>query len=304
MERTIEEIAAKMNALDLWETVGPFTWALKPQGTALPYFCTLLRGDNPLVKVRLLLLEGWQTFHDFIRTRTDRNFGFYLSPFEMAHFELVILASGAAKLFRHQPCFMPREATANEQGFCARLLWECYGVMLRIESDRKLPLCFAAEQAMFSRVERRSGEWTDEALPIPKAPPYVENLRLSKSELSRAKDLPFGNDEVWEVDFRFVPKLMTKEARPRCVYEFVAADAKTGTRVFEERVSPTLEGGLKAMWEMLPGRALFQILSRGRIPGEIRLLSGRLFRFLRPLCLELPFKLSLHDSLPHLQEGK
>ena len=38
----------------------------------------------------------------------------------------------------------------------------------------------------------------------------------------------------------------------------------------------------------------------GRVPGEICLVSGRVFRMLRALCVELPFKLSLHDSLPAL----
>lgn len=300
MERSVEEIAAKMAALDLWEVVGPFNWALRPCGTVLPYFCTFLRGDRKPVKVRLLLLEGWQTFHDFVRTRVDRNYGFYSSPLEMAHFELVILETGETKLFRHQPCFVPRAVTAEEKSLCGRLLWECYGVMMRIETDRRLPFRFAGEKAMFARVETGKGVWADEALPIPEMRPSVECFRLSKTDLAKAKDLPFVATEALEVDFRLVPGVMTKESRPRCVYAFVIADAQTGAHIVSERISPTTEGGLKALWKMLPGRFLFHLLARGHIPGEVRLRSGRLFRLLRPLCLDLPFKLSLHDTLPHV----
>ena len=52
----------------------------------------------------------------------------------------------------------------------------------------------------------------------------------------------------------------------------------------------------------MPAQLLKALIGRGRIPGEIRLRSGRVFRLLRPLCEELPFKLSLHDELPELKE--
>ena len=301
MQRSIEEIGAKMDALGLWEAVGPYNWVVKCAGSAFPYFCAVLKGERTPVKIRFLLIEGWQTFHDFVRVRVDRNFGFYLTPMEMPHFELVILETGEMKLFRHDACFMPREANAAERELCAKLLWEAYGVMLRIESDRGLPMKFAAEKAMFARVEDAAGGWSDQALPIPDPRPYVENLRFAKDDLAKAKDLPFAADEAWELDFRLLVNVMTQEKRPRCVYELVAVDAATGERLVADRISPVPDGGLKAMWEGVPPRILKHFLLRGRIPGGIRLLSGRLFRMIRPLCVDLPFKLSLHDSLPKLK---
>ena len=53
----------------------------------------------------------------------------------------------------------------------------------------------------------------------------------------------------------------------------------------------------------MPPRLLKNLIARGRIPGNIRLLSGRVFRMLRPLCVEIPFKISLHDSLPRLEQA-
>jgi len=45
---------------------------------------------------------------------------------------------------------------------------------------------------------------------------------------------------------------------------------------------------------------LDHLVERHAVPGEVRVLSGRVFRMLRPLCLELPFKLSKVASLPRL----
>ena len=67
------------------------------------------------------------------------------------------------------------------------------------------------------------------------------------------------------------------------------------------KVTVPQDGGLRRMWESMPPQLLKALIARGRIPGEIKVMSGRVFRFLRPLCLELPFKLSLHDSLPELK---
>ena len=54
------------------------------------------------------------------------------------------------------------------------------------------------------------------------------------------------------------------------------------------------------MWESMPQQLLTQFLARGRVPGRIRVVSPRVFRFIRPLGMELPFRLSLHESLPDL----
>ena len=43
-----------------------------------------------------------------------------------------------------------------------------------------------------------------------------------------------------------------------------------------------------------------KMIARGRIPGELMMRSQRLFRMLRPLCIDVPVKLSLHDSLPNV----
>ena len=111
MTHSAEEIGAKMDALGIWELLEPYNFAIKPKGTVFPYFCTVLKGERKPVKARFLMLEGWQTLHDFVRTRYDNNFGFYSTPAEMPHLELVLLESGLPLLFRHDPGFMPQPAS-------------------------------------------------------------------------------------------------------------------------------------------------------------------------------------------------
>lgn len=299
--RTPEEIGAKMDALGIWDVLASCNFAVKPKGTVFPYFCTVLKGDKEPVKVRFLMLEGWQTLHDYVRTRVDRNFGFYSTPMEIPHLELVVLDSGAMKLFRHDAGYMPVAANDVQRTLAARILWESFGVMMRVEADRKLPMSFADEKAIFARVEIGEGVWEDRPLVIPDPPPHAEKVSFQKADLKAAKDLPFVADDILELDFRLLVGVMTKEPRPRCVYGLRAVDAKTGETVVDGRVSIHPEAGLRGLWESMPVQVLRELIRRGKVPGEIRLCSGRVFRLLRALCLELPFKLSLHDRLPALE---
>jgi len=296
--RTPEEIGAKMDALGLWELLEPYNFAVKPQGTVFPYFCTVLKGDRKPVKIRFLMLEGWQTLHDYVRTRLDRNFGIYSTPVEMPHLELVILETGDVTLFRHDTGYLPQEADAAQRELGARILWEAFGVMMRVEADRKLPMRFADEKGIFARVETAGGKWEDLPLVIPDPPPSTEKISFQKADVKAAQDLPFVKDGVLEIDFRLLPGIMTKEVRPRCVYGLKAVDPKTGEVVIDSRVSVHPEMGLRGLWESMPEQVLRALVRRGRVPGEIKTSSGRVFRFLRPLCMELPFRLSLHDALP------
>ncbi len=290
-----------MAALGLWDAILPFNWAIKAKGTAIPYFCTTLTGDGKPVKMRFLLVEGWQTLHDFVRTRADRNFGFYSTPMELPHFELVVGTDGLIALFRHDPGYVPRALSETERDFVGRLLWEAFGVMMRIENEPKLPLKYADEKAMFARLETAPDVWEDAPLAIPDPRPHVEKIAFEKADVSQAKDLPFEAKEAIEVDFRLMPNLTTREARSRFAYVLCAIDSSSGERFISDKVSVNADCGLKEMWEKIPPRVLKHLLARGRIPGEIKLMSGRLFRMMRPLCEELPFKLSLHDELPRLE---
>ena len=301
MTMTIAEIGRRIDDLDLWDELSGYHWAIKPKGTALPYFCALIKDFAPLVKARIMLFEGWQTFQDFIRLRMDRNFGFATMPMELAHYELLILREEDPKVLRNDPGYVPVDIDEAATNLCVRMFWNVFGVMMRIEADRQLPLKYAGEKAIFARVEGPDGQWRDEPLPIPDIRPHVEHIILPPDDVKIAKDLPFVQEESIEVDFRMARGIFTSEKRPRCAYALVGLDGATGERVIWELATITPEYGLRGLWESMPRRLLKLLISRGRIPGEIKILSGRMFRMLRPLCMNLPFKLSLHDSLPRIE---
>jgi len=303
-DRSPEDIATRMEALGLWAALAPYNFVVKPRGTALPYFCTvMLGGGHPAVSARFVMLEGWQTCHDFVNVRADESYGFYTSPIEMAHYELVYLKDGGKKIFRHDPCFMPHETDATQRALVSRILWQAYGVMMRLETEPKLPLKFMDERAMFGRLETGDGVWEDHAFLIPPARPPTEKVVVPTATLKAAKDLPLVAGDVLDVDMRILPYLATAEKRPRTVFGLVGVVPSTGEKAINVRCSPEPEGGLRALWETMPGRILEALVRRGRIPGEIRCSSGRVFRLLRPLCMDLPFKLTLKSSLPELERA-
>lgn len=299
MERTVESIGAKMDALGMWNAAKRYNWAVKPRGSAFPYFCSMVDGDRARVKLRFLMIDGWETFGMYVRTRIDPEFGFYSTPIEMPHLELVFLEAGGVALLRYDTGYIPREATGVEKELCAKILWESYGIMLRLETDGSLPMKFASEKAMFARVEDGDG-WRDAALPIPPPRPYVESVQLRKDAVAKANDLPFDAGKAIEADFGLETGISTSENRPRAVYRLRTFDAETGARKVFERVSLSPDFGLKQMWESVPARLLAHFIAEGRIPGEIRVRSGRLFRMLRPLCANIPVKLTFSAKLAHV----
>lgn len=299
--KSLEEIGKKIAALGLWEEAAPFNWAVKPRGVAFPYFCSLLKPGG-LLAGHIVLLDGWQTFHDFIMTRCDNSFGFYSSPAELPHYALVAAKNGSVAFFRNDTGFLPRtNFSESETAILTKVFWEVYGVMMRFENDRELAMKYAGENAIFARVEAPDGTWSDQPLPIIQPRVHVERVALRKDELAAAKDLPFAKDETLALDFRLVPGIHTVEPRPRTAYVLAAIDTATGGRVIHNISSIPPDGSLRSLWENLSPRLLKELKARKRIPGEIQVVSQRVFRMLRPLCTNLPFKLSLHDSIPALE---
>ena len=70
--------------------------------------------------------------------------------------------------------------------------------------------------------------------------------------------------------------------------------------VIDSQTSVQPDGGLRSLWESMPPQLLREIVRIGKVPGEIKVRSARVFRMLRPLLHELQLKLSLHDKLDHL----
>ena len=91
------------------------------------------------------------------------------------------------------------------------------------------------------------------------------------------------------------------EPKARSIYLFAAVDANASTRfAWRTMVVSGKPDGLASLWQSLAPQLLDHILAAGKVPGEIHVRSMRMVRFLRPLGMQLPFKLVVHAALPAL----
>ena len=306
---TLEEDAKSIVALNAWSKAAAYNWVLVPQTSEEPIIVHVDAKSNGPVAGRLMFFPGFAAYRDFALLLQAPDLGLALSPLDVTHWELVGLTDGRYEIHSFRTGFVPHLVDKEEQTFLAPLVHECRGLLMRFEEDTELPAKYAADQAMFGRKEGLDGKWRDGPVPLPKEPPRPreERIALGSRECAVAARLPFNENESWEVDFFGVPACRTEDPQPRIMYLFAAVDAQTGERRVWDRMSvpknggtPEDAGGLKPMWESLAQRLLAAILRHGRIPGAVNVRSGRMARFLRPLGLQIPFRLVQHGKLPAL----
>jgi hypothetical protein len=300
-------IAQAIVALGNWETACKHNWALVPQTSEHPYLVMAVveRNEKSPVAARLMLFPGFTALRDFLLARRVADFGVGTSPMEYSRYELAAARDGRAELIVYEAGFVPRKPTQAETAFLAPLLYECYGVMLRLDADADLPRTYSKKNALFARKELSENVWIDGPLKVPdeNADPYTEKVALDRAKCEKVRSLLFAPAEEWEVDFFAVPAYQTRDVPARCLYVLTAVDAKTGERMMWEKMS--VDGkpdGLKRLWESVAQRMLDRFLARERVPGRLHVRSGRMMRFLRPLGLHVPFKLVQFQTLPMLEK--
>jgi len=297
------ETARAIAALDAWEKVSAHNWALVSQLSEEPFLVTVNPKHEGPLRGRLLIFQGFGPFREYILSRQIPDFGVATTPMDFSHFEVVGLEGGKAEIFSYSPGRVPLPPDAEENALLGPLLYACYGLMMRLEEDQELTASHADENAFFALREGLDGKWRDGMLKIPQDPNPIwqENVALDRKKCEAASRLPFAREEKWEADFVLAPMFRTNEKRPRFLYMLVAVDADSRKRMVWTKMSVG-DGpdALKKMWEGHAQRFLDAILELGHIPGEIHIRSSRFARFLRPLGLQLPFKMVQHAKLPAL----
>lgn len=300
------DVARAVVAMKPWARAERHSWGLLTQSHAEPFIvvCGSEKSVRTPVAGRLMLFPGVAQFRDFVIARQMPDFGVGMSPLEFQHYEVVGLRSGGVEIFSYRPGFVPLPPDDGERKLLATLLYECYGVLLRMEEKPDLPLTYMGQKAMFARKEVVEGVWMDGPLRMPEETvvEQVEQVNLKKTVCDQAKSLPLYPKEIWELDFVLLPSYRTAGPNPRFLYLLVAVNAESGERMVWERLTVDgKEGGLLRLWSGHAQRVLDAVVRLGRVPGEIHMRSGRVMRFLRPLGLQLPFKLVQHAKLPSLE---
>lgn len=310
MDKTnIDEVARAIVALNVWKKASKYNWAFVSELFDKPLIAAInLASDGPIA-ARLLLFNGFVAHRDYLIFSQSKELSFALSPIDFDHYEVIGLKDGSAEIFDYRPGFVPIHPDAETRALLAPVLYECYGLLLRIDEDPELPATYMGEKALFSRKEGLDGRWHDAPLAPPNidAVTWTERVDLDRAKCAQAVRLDMEPTEVWEADFVQMPLYRTEDCQARVMFLFVAIDAKTGERRVWRKlaVDPSVPrngtlDALKPMWESLAAHMLDGVLRRGKVPGAIHIRSQRIMRFLRPLGMQLPFKLVLHRDLPRL----
>ena len=305
----IDEVAKAIAALNLWKKAAKYNWALVSELFDKPLIAAVNPTPNGPIAGRLMLFNGFAAHRDFLIFRQNPDLSFATSPIDFDHYEVIGLKDGSAEIFDYRPGFIPVHPDAETRALLAPVIYECYGLMLRIDEDPELPAAYRGEKALFSRREGLDGKWRD----APLAPPdlntmtWTERIGLDRTKCAQGARLDMAPEEAWEVDFAQMPLYRTEDRQARMMFLLAAVDVKTGERRVWQKlaVAPsaprngTLDA-LKPLWESLAAHVLDGVLAYGKVPGALHVRSQRMMRFLRPLGLQLPFKLVLHHELPRL----
>ena len=308
-KNNIDDIAKAISALNAWKKAAKYNWALVSEMFDNPLIaCVNIQQNGPMA-ARLMLFNGFAAHRDFAIFTQNQDVSFALSPIDFDHYEVIGLKDGGAEVYDYRPGYAPVHPDEETCALLAPVLYECYGLMLRLEDDPEIPAMYKGENAMFSRREGLDGKWRDAPLKPPdmSTVTWTERVGLDRVKCAQAARFNMAQGEMWEVDFIQMPIFRTEDPNPRIMYLFAAVDAKTGERrVWDKLVvdpkiprNGTLDA-LKQLWESLASRMLEGVLRRGMVPAEIHVRTQRVMRFMRPLGLQIPFKLVLHQQLPRL----
>lgn len=313
------EIAKAIVALDVWSKV-KLQWAIVPRGAEAPFICCVELGKKPsdgskYIKAKLMMFSGHDTFRDYAIAQRFPEYGVGQSPLDYLHTALIVGSDGKFEIFSYMPGYIPSLVEdAQERKTLAQVMYECYGLLMRIEEDPELLMKYSHERAIFARRQDGGGVWHDGKFTLPpdQGAARSERVALKNVDLAKAKSLPVDRDVEWEADFIPLPEWRTNETRPRILYVFAVIDANGGGRVLWDMMSAgdvpadendphaILSGpgaGLQRLWESLAQRLLSAMVRSGRVPGTVRLRNGRMMRFIRPLAMQLPFRMVQHSSL-------
>ena len=238
-----------------------------------------------------------------------------LTPAEKEIFEASGLppdAKGRAPVFVcYKPGWLPWTLAEGDAAYCADLLNQAVGVLLRAETD---PSLFARRHPghVWIRAKNPDGDdWTEGFLNIrpPQDPAPGKEAMPPDDLIAKAAALPESIPAV-EADVEIVPKMafVNKDALARFKkgliplgYFFAVCDTSVDTADATCLGTCVYYPGddWAKLWNAFPTALLEFFVECGKRPREIIVSSRRMMAFLRPLQTRIHFKLTFHGELPH-----
>ena len=300
MDSKVTSILKRIDKLNIWDRACASQFAIELKGCALPYFAIAqYTPDHLLVRAHILFLEGWQSFQSYNIWREDSSFGFITTPMELPGLDVLLLNDGTSTVMRNRPGCQPLINEPEQIKKAEKLLWQVYGLYLRLEEDEKLPYKYVDDGAMLVMRENTARKFDELPLPVMPPLPHKETISFSGEEIKKAKDLPIKKEETWIISFEPNVARVTRDPLQRFAYELKIFRKVDNSRIVSQAVSiRPPEFMLRDLYESFPPRVLKAFLDAAYVPGEIEVHNKRTFRLLRILAMELPFKLHFINPPP------
>ena len=202
-KNNIDEVAKAIAALKVWKKASKYNWALVSELFDKPLIAAVNPTPNGPIVGRLMLFNGFAAHRDFLIFRQNPDLSFATSPIDFDHYEVIGLKDGSVEIYDYRPGFIPVHPDAETRALLAPVIYECYGLMLRIDEDPELPALYIKDQALFSRKEGLDGKWHDAPLRPPNLDTvtWTERVGLDRVKCAQAVRLNMEPEEAWEVDF-------------------------------------------------------------------------------------------------------
>lgn len=226
-------------------------------------------------------------------------------PGEMELLEKLGRPAGKNRPFRPltrsvRPGMAPWMPDAEERATLEKLLYQTLGILLRLEDDDEL-LSRNLPYGIFYRAEDKRGNWCDKTLERPQLPKPGFAFIINDDIRAEFARLPM-TDAKLEMDFRFLP-LHVEGIGEREALQYVLMAVNVEKKSIASCTPISGIDGIPKLWSTLPAILLKMLKDIGGCPAEIHVCTERLLAFLRPFCMDRPFKLVYHDHLENINHA-
>ena len=151
-KNNIDEVAKAIASLKAWKNASKYNWALVSEMFEKPLIACVNIPENGPIAARLMLFNGFAAHRDFMIFTQNQDVSFALSPIDFDHYEVVALKDGKVEVLDYRPGYAPVHPDEETCSILAPVLYECYGLMMRLEDDPEIPAMYKGENSMFSPI--------------------------------------------------------------------------------------------------------------------------------------------------------
>ncbi len=205
-------------------------------------------------------------------------------------------------LFRsYRPGYLPWYLTGEEARYLALALQQAIVVALRFKEDEGM-LAPPKENHYLVRGPEKEGEglrWKEKWLePSPLEGAEIVAEPVDEARLERIRETASRSRGIWEADFFYFPGGAEGGERPYFPLSFLLVDHRSGLILNAHLAGPPDYGS-----EFIE-KFLSTIESTGRLPEEVLVKKGEVFKLLEPVTSRLEVKLGKVRRLISLEEAR